>query len=62
VTRVVRTFELHPKGTATRPMLWLISLLLRKAVARHLRQIREDAARHGHGAERSAPNREAGRG
>ncbi len=45
VTRVVRRFELHPKGTATRPMLWLISLLLRKAVARHLRQMREGPTR-----------------
>jgi hypothetical protein len=39
-TRVVRRFELHPKTTATRPLLWLISLLLRKAIARHLRQMK----------------------
>ena len=44
-TRVVRRFELHPKGTATRPLLWLISLLLKRAVARHLRQMRLASAR-----------------
>jgi uncharacterized protein YndB with AHSA1/START domain len=40
-TRVVRRFELHPKGTATRPLLWLISVLLKRAIARHLRQMKE---------------------
>jgi len=44
-TRVVRRFELHPKGTATRPLLWLVSLLLKRAVARHLRQMRVASAR-----------------
>lgn len=39
-TRVTRSFQLHAKGRATRPVLWLISLLLRRAVARHLRQMR----------------------
>lgn len=38
-TRVTRSFELHAKGWATRPVLWLISILLRRAVARHLRQM-----------------------
>ncbi len=38
-TRVTRSFELHAKRRATRPVLWLISLLLRRAVARHLRQM-----------------------
>jgi hypothetical protein len=47
-TRVVRRFELHPKSKATRPLLWLISLLLRKAVARHLRRMREGAVRLSH--------------
>jgi len=37
--RVTRSFELHAKSRATRPVLWLISLLLRRAVARHLRQM-----------------------
>jgi hypothetical protein len=40
-TRVTRTFELYPKSGLTRPALWLISLLLRRAVARHLRQMRD---------------------
>ena len=45
-TRVVRSFELHPRSAATRPLLWLISALLRRAIARHLRQMRD--AVHGH--------------
>ena len=40
-TRVTRSFELHPKSAAARPALWLISLLLRRAIARHLRQMRD---------------------
>jgi len=40
-TRVTRSFELHAKSAATRPLLWLISLLLKRAIARHLRQMRE---------------------
>jgi hypothetical protein len=40
-TRVTRSFELHPRSAVTRPALWLISLLLRRAVARHLRQMRD---------------------
>ena len=40
-TRVTRTFELHPQSALTRPVLWLISLLLRRAIARHLRQMRD---------------------
>jgi hypothetical protein len=39
-TRVTRSFELTARSRATRPFLWLISLLLRRAVARHLRQMR----------------------
>jgi hypothetical protein len=40
-TRVTRSFELHLKSTVARPALWLISLLLRRAIARHLRQMRD---------------------
>ncbi|HEX3149680.1 MAG TPA: cupin domain-containing protein [Gemmataceae bacterium] len=36
-TRATRSFELYPKSTVARPALWLISLLLRRAIARHLR-------------------------
>jgi hypothetical protein len=39
-TKVVRSFELHPKSYFARPALWLISVLLRRAVARHLSQVR----------------------
>jgi hypothetical protein len=41
VTKVVRSFELHARSTLARPFLWLISVLLRKAIARHLRQMRD---------------------
>src|SRR5436309_611211 len=40
-TSVTRSFELHPKSGFTRPVLWLISLLLRRAIARHLREMRD---------------------
>jgi hypothetical protein len=46
-TRVVRSFTLHPKSTFARPVLWLISFLLRRAIARHLRQMRESQHRTG---------------
>jgi len=39
-TRVVRSFTLHPKSFFARSILWLISFLLKRAVARHLRQMR----------------------
>jgi len=39
-TRVTRSFEMHPKSLLARPALWLISFLLKRAVARHLRQMR----------------------
>jgi Polyketide cyclase / dehydrase and lipid transport len=40
-TIVTRSFELHPKSGVTRPVLWLISLLLKRAIARHLREMRD---------------------
>ena len=43
-TRVVRSFKLHPKSVFARPVLWLISLLLKRAVARHLSQMRRASA------------------
>lgn len=39
-TRVVRSFTLHPRSATARPVLWLISLLLRRAIARNLSEIR----------------------
>ena len=38
-TQVVRSFEIHAKSAVTRPAIWLISLMLRRAVARHLQQL-----------------------
>lgn len=38
-TKVVRSFEMHPKSKLTRPLLWLISFLLKRAIARHLEQV-----------------------
>jgi hypothetical protein len=40
-THVTRSFELHAKSAWAWPVLKLISLVLRRAVARHLRQMRE---------------------
>lgn len=39
-TRIVRSFEMHPKSFFARPVLWLLSFLLKRAIARHLRQMR----------------------
>ena len=41
-TRVTRSFKMHPKSVLTRPVLWLISILLKKAIARHLREMRRE--------------------
>ena len=38
--RVIRSFKLHAKSALTRPLLWMISILLKKAIARHLAQLR----------------------
>lgn len=38
-THVVRSLELHAKSALTRPILWLISFLLKRAIARHLKQM-----------------------
>lgn len=40
-TLVIRTFHLHPRSGLTRVALWLISFLLKRAVLRHLRQLRD---------------------
>lgn len=41
-TKVIRSFEMHPKSALTRPLLWLISWLLRRAIARHLEQMAQE--------------------
>jgi hypothetical protein len=43
-TQVRRTFSLYPRSTVARVPLWAISLLLRRAVARHLRQMKSPPA------------------
>lgn len=35
-TLVTRTFHIFPRRAATRPIVWLISLFFRRAIARHL--------------------------
>jgi len=39
-TKVTRAFQLHARSALTWPLLWAISFLLKKAIARHLRQMR----------------------
>jgi hypothetical protein len=39
-TRVLRSFKLLPKSALARPFLWLIALLLKRAIARNLREMR----------------------
>jgi hypothetical protein len=39
-THVIRSFRLHAKSSLTRPLLWLISCLLRRAIARHFREMK----------------------
>lgn len=42
-TLVSRNFQLFAKQPVTRPLLWLISLLFKRAIVRHLTQMREEA-------------------
>jgi hypothetical protein len=44
-THVVRSLEMHPKSALTQPLLWLISFLLRRAIARHLGQMQNAAVK-----------------
>ncbi len=39
-TAVTRSIELHPKSIAAWPVLWMISILLKKAIKRHLSQLK----------------------
>jgi hypothetical protein len=39
-THVTRSFRLYPKSVITRFPLWMISLLLRRAIARNLREMK----------------------
>ncbi len=42
-TKIIRSFELHPRSFVAWPLLWGISLLLRRAIARHLRQMNNES-------------------
>ncbi|MFO0887872.1 MAG: SRPBCC family protein [Isosphaeraceae bacterium] len=39
-TRVVRSFALYPRSALTRPAVMLISILLKRAIVRHLRDMK----------------------
>ena len=39
-TKVTRTFRMHAKSALTRPVLWAMSFLHKKAIARHMRSLR----------------------
>lgn len=41
-TEVVRQLEMFPRSALARPALWLISLLMRRAIARHLLQMADN--------------------
>jgi hypothetical protein len=41
-TKVVRSFELHPKSVLAKPLLMLISFLLKRGIKRHLEQMRQE--------------------
>lgn len=40
-TRTVRSFELNAKSILTQPALWLISFFLKRAIARHLIEMKQ---------------------
>jgi Polyketide cyclase / dehydrase and lipid transport len=39
-TKVTRSFQVYAKYALARPFLWVISILLKKAIGRHLREMR----------------------
>ncbi|MEZ4735036.1 MAG: SRPBCC family protein [Caldilineaceae bacterium] len=42
-TQVTRSFALFPKRAMTRPLLWLIAQLFRRAIGRHLVEMAEES-------------------
>jgi len=46
-TRAKRTFELHPRSAVTRPLVWVIGRLLRKAIQAQLKQLARGEPRGG---------------
>jgi hypothetical protein len=43
ITKVIRSFEMNAKSIAAWPVLWLISFVLKRAIDRHLIQIRSQS-------------------
>jgi hypothetical protein len=39
-TKVTRSFDMNAKSIVSWPVLWIISFVLKRAIARHLRQLR----------------------
>lgn len=39
-TKVTRSFQMHPKSVLARAVLWAISIVLKRAIARHLWEMR----------------------
>ena len=39
-TKVIRSFRLHAKSRLARCLLWMMSFLLKRAIARHLREMK----------------------
>jgi hypothetical protein len=39
-TKVTRSFQMHAKSVMTWPLLWMISFFFKRAIARHLQQMR----------------------
>ena len=42
-TKVTRSFEMNAKSALAKPVLWLISFFLKRAIARHLTDIKQGA-------------------
>jgi hypothetical protein len=40
-TKVARSFEMHPRSMRASLVLWVISVFLKRAIARHLREMKE---------------------
>ena len=43
-TLVTRSFEINAKSVLTKPALWLISIFLKRAIARHLREMQRPSS------------------
>ncbi len=59
-THLTRLFELHPRSIVAWPLLWVISFLLRRAIARHLRQMISGSSvpRNQYDSNQQGPNRD----